>query len=88
MLNAIDISTLNRDELVKLLAEVFARLIGPAPLQRQIRESRQSNQRSVILGFAPGYTYELCAARRNARRSQQKIPAFNAGRSRGLHPKE
>jgi hypothetical protein len=32
MLNAIDISTLNREELVRLLAEVFARLIGPEPL--------------------------------------------------------
>ena len=70
MLNAIDISTLNREELVKLLAEVFARLIGPAPAtsadQREpaVEPAVRAKLLRVpevaeILGFAPGYTYEL-----------------------------
>ena len=69
-MHPIDINTLNREELVKLLAEVFARLItlGPAtsPDQREppVEPAVRSKLLTVpevadILGFAPGYTYEL-----------------------------
>ena len=70
MVHPIDINTLNREELVKLLAEVFARLItlGPAtsPDQREppVEPAVRSKLLTVpevadILVFAPGYTYEL-----------------------------
>src|SRR6516225_2372607 len=66
----IDISTLNCDELVKLLADVFARLIAPLPAtpadQREVAVEPAVRAKLLtvpevadILGFAPGYTYEL-----------------------------
>jgi len=70
MPNPIDISTLNREELVKLLAEVFGRLIASMPAtsadQREpaVEPAVRAKLLTVpevaeILGFAPGYTYEL-----------------------------
>jgi len=69
MRKPIDISTLNRDELVKLLADVFA-LIVPLPAtpadQREVEVEPAVRAKLLtvpevadILGFAPGYTYEL-----------------------------